>query len=371
MEIQRMRVLVVDDSTVLRRIVAKVLGDDPRIEVVGTAVNGQAALEKVESLRPDVVALDLEMSVMGGLETLAELRRRLPDLPVIVFGAPDEAGAVGTVAALQAGASDYTTWPSQLARIADAVDVFRQDLIPKILALCDTARRSETRSAADRSESRSSVAALARPILATAMDSAPEIIAIGTSTGGPNTLRAILADLPKSFPVPIVIVQHMPAAFTAPLARSLDQHCQIRVQEACEGAEIRPGEAWIARGDYHMTIERTAGGGRLHLDQGPKVNSCRPAVDLLFRSVARAFGARALGLVLTGMGSDGLEGARALAAVGARVVAQDEASSVVWGMPGAVTNAKLADPILAQHEIASFLERIVAPRKRRGSAAAR
>lgn len=372
METQRIRVLVVDDSTVVRRIVAKVLGDDPRIEVVGTAVNGKVALEKVDALKPDVVTLDLEMPVMGGLEALAELRRRSPELPVIVFSAADEAGAVGALTALQAGASDYTTKPSQLARIADAVEALQQDLIPKILALYATVRRTQSRSTLARSEPRAPLTSPpARPILAEARGSTPEIIAIGTSTGGPKALQAILPELPQSFPVPIVIVQHMPAAFTATLARSLDQRCQIRVQEAYEGAEIRAGEAWIAPGDYHMTVERTPGGGRLHLDQGPKENSCRPAVDPLFRSVAKSFGARALAIVLTGMGSDGLVGARALAQIGARIVVQDEASSVVWGMPGAIANAKLAAQVLGQQDFASFLERSVAARAPRSAGGTR
>ena len=366
------RVLVVDDSTVVRRIVAKVLGDDPRIEVVGTAVNGRVALEKLESLRPDVITLDLEMPVMGGLETLAELRRRASTVPVIVFSASDEAGAASALAALQAGASDYATKPSQLARIADAVESLEQDLIPKILALYETARRSNA-STAPRPVPTAAPLATSTPRLlpVPSTATAPEIIAIGTSTGGPKALQAILPDLPASFPVPILVVQHMPAAFTTTLARSLDQRCRLRVQEAFEGAAIQPGEIWIAPGDYHMTVERTAAGGRLHLDQGPKECSCRPAVDPLFRSVAKAYGARALAVVLTGMGSDGLEGARALHQVGARIVVQDEATSVVWGMPGVVANAKLADQVLPQNEVASFLERSVATRSPRGSAASR
>jgi len=368
MEAKRIRVLVVDDSTVVRRIVAKVLGDDPRIEVVGTAVNGKIALEKLDSLRPDVVTLDLEMPVMGGLETLPELRRRSPDLPVIVFSAADEAGAVGALSALQAGASDYVTKPSQLARISDAVDALQVDLIPKILALCETAlrvrrdgRRDETTAAAP----------IAKPVPSDLSASAPEIVAIGTSTGGPKALQAILPLLPGNFPVPILIVQHMPPTFTTTLAKSLDQRCRLSVREAFEGAEILPGEVWIAPGDFHMTVERTAAGAKLHLDQGPKENSCRPAVDPLFRSVAKAYGARGLAVVLTGMGSDGLEGARALIQAGAVVTAQDEASSVVWGMPGAIANAKLASQILPQTEIASFLERSVSARPSRRAAGAR
>lgn len=368
MEMQCIRVLVVDDSTVVRRVVAKVLGDDPRIEVVGTAVNGKVALEKVESLRPDVITLDLEMPVMGGLETLAELRRRSPELPVIVFSATDEAGAVGALAALQAGASDYATKPSQLARISDAVEALQQDLIPKILALYETAQRAKASTALRPTTSASPLAA-STPRSASVASNAlsPQIVAIGTSTGGPKALQAILPDLPASFPVPILVVQHMPATFTTTLARSLDQRCRLRVQEAWEGADIKAGEIWIAPGDYHMTVERTATGGRLHLDQGPKECSCRPAVDPLFRSVAKAYGPRALGLVLTGMGSDGLEGARSLKQSGAIIAVQDEASSVVWGMPGVVANAKLAEQVLPQGEIASFLERCVSARRGRGS----
>ncbi len=372
METQRIRVLVVDGSTVVRRIVAKVLGDDPRIEVVGTAVNGKVALEKIESLCPDVVTLDLEMPVAGGLEALAELRRRWPALPVIVFSPADEAGAVGALAALQAGATDYTTRPSQLARVGNAIEALQQELIPKILALYATLRRAQSRSSIPRNAPRTPIPSPLPPAMhEDTPRSSPEIIAIGTSTGGPKALQSILPQLSESFPVPIVIVQHMPAAFTATLARSLDQRCQIRVQEGYEGAEIRAGEAWIAPGDYHMTVERTAGGGRLHLDQGPKENSCRPAVDPLFRSVAKSFGARSLAIVLTGMGSDGLDGARALARIGARIAVQDEASSLVWGMPGAVANARLAAHVLGEQEFASFLERSVAVSAPRGAAVIR
>lgn len=395
---ERIRVLVVDDSTVVRRIVAKVLGDDPRIEVVGAVVNGRVALEKIPTLRPDVLTLDLEMPVMGGLETLAELRARGIKLPVIVFSAADQAGAVGALEALQAGASDYVTKPSQLARIADAVDSLRADLIPKIVALVDSAERATARSraaapsssmgtpAAEPSAPSSRVApalpatsasratplaAPPRPMVVATPDAMPQLVVIGTSTGGPKALQAILPELPSTFPVPILVVQHMPPTFTTTLARSLDQRCQLHVQEAWEGAEPKPGEVWIAPGDYHMTVERTASGCRIRLDQGPKESSCRPAVDPLFRSAAATFGGRVLGVVLTGMGSDGLEGARALRRVGARVAVQDEASSIVWGMPGAVATAGLADPILPQSEVALFLERCVATRPSRRAAGTR
>ncbi|MFO0690618.1 MAG: chemotaxis response regulator protein-glutamate methylesterase [Myxococcota bacterium] len=381
---ERIRVLVVDDSTVVRRIVTKVLGDDPRIEVVGAVVNGKVALEKLESLRPDLLTLDLEMPVMGGLETLAALRARGIKLPVIVFSAADQAGAVGALEALQAGASDYVTKPSQLARIADAVDTLRAELIPKIVALLQSAERANARlravsaptpvaATAPAAMATGSATTASRPatVTVTGPETVPQLVVIGTSTGGPKALQAILPELPASYPVPILIVQHMPPTFTTTLAKSLDQRCRLRVQEAWEGAEARAGEIWIAPGDYHMTVERTAGGCRLHLDQGPKESSCRPAVDPLFRSAAKAFGGRVLGVVLTGMGSDGLEGARALRQAGSRVVAQDEASSIVWGMPGAVATAGLADAILSQGEVALFLERCVALRTARPAAGSR
>lgn len=370
---QRIRVLVVDDSTVVRKIVSKVLADHPRIEVVDTALNGQAALEKIAQLRPDLVTLDLEMPILGGLEALAELRRRGDSTPVIVFSAVDEAGAKKAIEALQAGASDFVAKPSQLARISDAMDSLTADLIPKILALIDSVEhrrapavsRSTRRPAAPAPSPRATVA----PVVE--IGAGPQIVVIGSSTGGPKALQAILPNLPASYPIPILIVQHMPPTFTATLARSLDQRCRLRVSEAHEGAEARPGEIWIAPGDYHMTIERTAGGCRLHLDQGPKENSCRPAVDPLFRSAAAAFGARTLAVVLTGMGVDGLEGARVLRRAGARVAIQDEATSVVWGMPGAIAGARLENDVLAQDEVALYLERAVAARTAKRAGAAR
>lgn len=356
---QRIRVLVVDDTNVVRRVVAQVLADDQRIEVVDTALNGRVALEKIEQLKPDLVTVDLEMPVMGGREMLAALRARRDRTPVIVFGATDPSGAAGVLEALEAGASDYVTMPSSLARISDAIETVRAELVPKIIALIESAARATVRDGVGLQATASPSPAPNRRALAANVDAAPELIVIGTSTGGPQALQAILPELPESFPVPILIVQHMPAAFTATLARSLDQRCRLRVAEARDGALARAGEIWIAPGDHHLTVEWTAAGCRLHLDQGPKENSCRPAVDPLFRSAAEAYGARVLGVVLTGMGADGLDGARALRGQGARVVVQDEATSVVWGMPGAVAAAGLADQVLSQTEIAAFLQRSV------------
>ncbi|MEZ4331015.1 MAG: chemotaxis response regulator protein-glutamate methylesterase [Myxococcota bacterium] len=369
---ERIRVLVVDDSTVVRRIVAKVLGDDPRLEVVDTALNGKAALDKIEKLRPDLVTLDLEMPVMNGLETLAELRTRRIDVPVIVFSAADQAGAVGALEALQAGAADYVTKPSQLARIADAVSMLQAELIPKIIAIMQSIEHRESVRVETKPRPVIELASSPPPRrVVSSSGSAPQLVVIGTSTGGPKALQAILPNLSASFPVPVLIVQHMPPTFTTTLARSLDQRCRLRVAEAFEGAEARPGEVWIAPGDFHMTVERTARGCRLHLDQGPKENSCRPAVDPLFRSAAKAFGARTLAIVLTGMGSDGLDGARALRQTGARVAVQDEGTSVVWGMPGAVASAGLADQVLPQDEVALYLERSVVTRPFREGATSR
>lgn len=189
----------------------------------------------------------------------------------------------------------------------------------------------------------------------------PRLVVIGASTGGPKALQAILPNLPAGFPAPILIVQHSMPAFTTALARGLDQRCRLRVAEAFEGAQARPGEVWLAPGDRHMTVERTARGCRIRLDRGPQENACRPAVDPLFRSAARSYGARTLAVVLTGMGSDGLAGAQALRRAGAHVVVQDEASSLVWGMPRAIAAAGLANRILSQDELGPYLERCVMP----------
>jgi two-component system chemotaxis response regulator CheB len=320
------KVLVVDDSSVVRRIVTEVLGRDPAVTVVGTAANGALALAKLPLLAPDVLVLDLEMPEMDGLTTLTELRKTHPRLPVIIFSTLTERGAIATLEAFGRGASDYVTKPTSAGPGSGAQERIEQELLPKIKAL----------------GSRPTLSVPGRTRAAVAPAGRIDIVAIGVSTGGPNALAAVIPALPADFPLPIVVVQHMPPVFTRFLANRLDQLSPLSVREGEPDAVLAPGTVWIAPGDHHMVLAKDGPEVRLQLNQGPQENSCRPAVDPLFRSVAEVYGGRALGLVLTGMGSDGLAGARVLHGAGGQIMAQDQGTSVVWGMPGAVTEAGLA-----------------------------
>jgi two-component system chemotaxis response regulator CheB len=338
-------VLVVDDSVVIRRMVAAVLDDDPDIEVVGTASNGRIALDKLPQLRPDIVILDVEMPVMDGLETLRELRVSHPNLPVVMFSTLTERGAMATLDALAAGATDYVTKPSHVGSVAASIERVRLQLIPKIKGLVSATRER----AAPRAPSQPVVAA--RPLRQDRVD----VIAVGCSTGGPDALTAIVAELPKDLSVPVLVVQHMPPLFTRLFAERLDRSCSLTVQEAVEGQLVEAGHILVAPGDHHLTVRRQGNDVRVQLTQEPPENYCRPAVDVLFRSVASTYGTGVLACVLTGMGRDGMKGAERIRAVGGRIVVQDQATSVVWGMPGAVAAAGLANDIVPLPRIAATL----------------
>jgi two-component system chemotaxis response regulator CheB len=357
------RVLIVDDSTVIRRLLTDALAGDPAIEVAATAANGRIALAKLPQVNPDLVTLDLEMPEMDGLETLAEIRRTHPRLPVIMFSTLTQRGAVATLNALAQGASDYVTKPANVGSVTAAIQSVQSELIPKIKALCKLPDGPHVplRVAVPRSASPNpGQTAPAQPPRRTALFARHpvEVIAIGVSTGGPNALTEIFRQLPGDLPVPIVIVQHMPPLFTRYLADRLATVSPVAVREAAAGDVLTPGGAWLAPGGWHMALTETAGQVRVKLHQGPLENSCRPAVDVLFRSVAERYGAGALALVLTGMGQDGLRGCEAIAAAGGRILIQDEASSVIWGMPGAVAHAGLADKTLPLHAVAPELTRL-------------
>ena len=350
----RIRVLVADDAVVIRRLVSDCLAVDPDIEVVGTAANGQIALAKIAQVNPDLVTLDIEMPVMDGLQTLAAIRKTYPRLPVIMFSTLTERGAGATLDALSLGASDYVTKPANVGSLGVAMVRIRDELIPKIKGLC---RCGPTHPA----DAPSRTAAQARNAFeARSAPLAPaKILAIGVSTGGPSALSTLLPGLSRNFPVPIVIVQHMPPLFTRLLAERLAAVSGLPAHEGEAGAVLRAGEIWVAPGGYHMEVERAAGGIRLYTHEGPPENSCRPAVDVLFRSVAQVFGPRALAVVLTGMGQDGLRGCECVREAGGEVLAQDEASSIVWGMPGAVSRAGLAGKVLPLHELSVEINRRV------------
>jgi two-component system chemotaxis response regulator CheB len=342
------RILVVDDSVVIRKVLSETLAEDRGLEVVGTASDGRLGLAKIAQLHPDLVTLDVEMPVLNGLQTLAELRKLYPRLPVVMFSTLTEHGAAAALDALALGASDYATKPSNSGNMAVAVEAIRRELIPKIKALC-----------------RAPVAKLRLPPPRPTMpvrrpaNRRIEIVTIGSSTGGPNALAEVLPRLPRDFPVPIVMVQHMPPIFTRLLAERLSSHSAIPVHEAKAEDVIVPGQAWIAPGDFHMKLKRAASGWRLELNQEQRENSCRPAVDVLFRSVAEAYGGGTLGVVMTGMGSDGVIGAQPIRRRGGEVIVQDEATSVVWGMPGLVCAAGEADGVYPLAQLGQEITRRV------------
>jgi two-component system chemotaxis response regulator CheB len=343
------RILVVDDSVVIRKLLSETLSGDRALEVIATASDGRIALAKIAQLKPDLVTLDIEMPVMNGLETLTALRKLYPKLPVIMFSTLTEHGAAATLDALSLGASDYATKPSNTGSPALAIERIRAELIPKIKALCGIAPLKVMPPPGS------------RPTLKVREKFKPriEIVAIGTSTGGPNALAEVLPRIPNDFPVPIVVVQHMPPIFTRLLAERLAGRSAIPVEEGSPGAVLSPGHAWIAPGNFHMKVTRTGLTSRLNLNQGPPENSCRPAVDVLFRSVAAAYGANVLGVVMTGMGSDGVLGAQDICDAGGNVIIQDENSSVVWGMPGLVHASGLDDAAYPLDQLAPEITRRV------------
>ncbi|MBX3461817.1 MAG: chemotaxis response regulator protein-glutamate methylesterase [Planctomycetes bacterium] len=338
-----MRVLLVDDSIVVRRVVGAALTEAPGIAEVRTAGSGRQALQRLDEGAADVVVLDVEMPGMNGLDTLAEIRRRQPTLPVVMFSALTASGAAVTLEAMARGASDYLAKPTAAGQGGRLDPDTRQQLLGKIEALC---RRGGARAAP--------VVRRASPRLRPV-----EAVVVGVSTGGPNALVEVLSGFDADFPVPILIVQHMPPTFTRLLAERLDAVAKLTVREAEAGVEPRPGEAWLAPGDQHLVLERRAGRVLLQLNREAPENSCRPAVDVLFRSAARVHGGNVLAVVLTGMGQDGLRGIQELAPAGAQVVVQDEATSVVWGMPGFVARAGLADAVLPLPAIAAEITRRV------------
>jgi two-component system chemotaxis response regulator CheB len=352
------RVLVVDDAVIVRRLIGQALSQVPGFDVVGTASDGDIALRRIEELHPDAITLDIDMPEMNGLETLREIRKRWPGLSVVMFTGVTEPGA-RELEALGLGANDCVTKVPHEGNMVNAIQWTQNRLAPRLKAVV-----AEGRSAL---VPRPVATRIARPPVST-RPFMPEVLAIGASTGGPNALEELLRRLPADFPLPILVVQHMPVGFTRLLAERLAGRTQLAAAEAEPGAVLRAGKIWIAPGDQHMTVERSGTVVSLQTNREAPENSCRPAADVLFRSLSRAFGAQVLGVVLTGMGQDGLLGAQAIVQAGGQVMAQDEASSVVWGMPGAVVRAGLASQVLP---LAGLAEQIVLRTHGGRSAAAR
>ena len=341
------RILIVHDSAVFRRALSNLLAPDPEIAVAGSAGNGVQALAQIADTKPDLVTLDIELRGMDGVETLVEIRKRYPKLPVIMFSTLTNRGAIATFDALERGASDYV---AQSVRQTSELSPERMsaELTRKIKSLC--AARAPVPYFSLKLPFTKLPLTTRSPNLPIASAFTPprtlprvDVVAIGASTGGPNALSSLIAQLPSDFAAPILIVQHMPPLFTRMLAERLNIPGRIKVREGREGVILQPGEAWIAPGDQHMTVSRKGTEFVIGLNHGPPENSCRPAVDVLFRSVAQTYKANVLAIVLTGMGSDGTRGSAIIREAGGQVIVQDEASSVVWGMPGSVVAAQLAE----------------------------
>jgi two-component system chemotaxis response regulator CheB len=346
--------MVVDDSVVVRKIVTDVLSADPGIEVVGTAVNGRIAVGKLEQLKPDLVTMDIEMPEMNGIEAVRAIRagqggREHSRVPIVMFSTLTERGASATLDALAAGANEYVTKPANVGSVGQSMESVREQLIPKIKALTG---RPLTQGPAR------VAAPPPRPALPRiGPGKKPAVLVIGSSTGGPEALAKVLPQLPASLPVPVLVVQHMPPVFTRQFAQRLDRLCPLRIVEATDGVLLAPGTVHLAPGDHHLVVRSTPRGPQTGLNQGPPENFCRPAVDPLFRSAVTAFDGAVLSVVLTGMGSDGRNGAGEIRAAGGTVLVQDQSSSVVWGMPGAVSQAGYADEVLPLDRVSDAIVR--------------
>lgn len=347
-------VMIVDDSAVIRGIFRRTLEAEPTIEVVASVSNGQQAIDALAKRPVDVVVLDIEMPVMDGMTALPKLLELVPGVKVIMASTLTEKNAEISLEALQKGAADYIPKPTAKYEIHSA-DSFKRELVEKIKALGGKSVRTpkKVQLTADRMASATPKVAAAPVAPRPVSKVAPRIIAIGSSTGGPQALFKVFEGLKGQIDhLPVVIAQHMPKAFTGILAEHLSKVANVRCGEGVDGEALEAGRIYIAPGDYHMYVEKSGTGHVIRLNQDPPENYCRPSVEPLFRSVAREFGPASLALMLTGMGHDGLTASETLVDAGATLIAQDEASSVVWGMPGAVANAGLCSEILPIDKIA-------------------
>jgi len=354
------KVLVVDDSGFFRRRVSEILSSDPNIQVIGTATNGREAIDKAIELKPDVITMDYEMPMMDGITAVRQIMQRCPT-PVLMFSSLTHEGARVTLDALDAGAVDFL--PKNFEDISRNPEKVKRLLCEKVNTISRSNRRYSSTAAAVAPAVRPA-ATPAGPAPAAPRTAAPaqasaaprrkayRLVAIGTSTGGPVALQRVLTQLPASFPAPIVLIQHMPAAFTKAFAERLDKLCKIRVKEAEDGDLLRPGLALLAPGGKQMMVD---GRGAVRILPGDERLHYRPCVDVTFGSAAKAFTDKVLAVVLTGMGADGREGARMLKQSGSQVWTQDEASCVIYGMPMAVAKANLSDAVYGLDDIGRHL----------------
>ena len=357
------KVLVVDDSSFFRRRVSEIINSEPRLEVMDVATNGKEAVDKALRLKPDVITMDIEMPVMDGITAVREIMAKGP-IPILMFSSLTHDGAKATLDALDAGALDFL--PKKFEDIArnrdDAVSLLQQRVI-EISSRRSSMRRPASKPAAPAAKSApaSSAQRATKPAAPTKPSSAGrfkstgkryQLTAIGTSTGGPVALQKILTQLPANYPHPILLIQHMPATFTAAFASRLNSLCKIKVKEAEDGDSLKPGVAYLAPGGKQMMIDGRPGSAKLRVIDGGEKMNYKPCVDVTFGSAAKIYSDQVLSMVLTGMGADGREGARMLKSAGATIWAQDEESCVVYGMPQAVAKAGLSTEDLPLDRIA-------------------
>ncbi len=376
-----LKILVVDDTVTDRQILARVIADIDRAELAGVAANGNLALSKIEIKQPDLVLLDVHMPDMDGIETLKQIKQRHPDIDVVMISGMDRETAQFTVKALESGALDFISKPRGPSAADNAAEL--RQALGRLISMVRT--RKYSRQVRGIAGGRTVAAPLSRssgalrPIVVPPLQPAAgaekkspigkrtdrrveriDLVAVGVSTGGPNALQEVVPQLQKDFPLPILVVQHMPPIFTASLAARLDAISAIRVVEGSDGEPINRGTLYIAPGGRHMVVRKNAGRHPvLALTDAPPVNSCRPSVDVLLRSLAMIYGGHVLAVILTGMGSDGLAGVTAIRRKGGCALVQDEKSSVIWGMPGAVAEADQADEIAPLSRMAARISEIV------------
>ncbi|MFN4281520.1 MAG: chemotaxis response regulator protein-glutamate methylesterase [Alphaproteobacteria bacterium] len=358
----KIRVMVVDDSAVIRGLLQRIMATDAAIEVVASASNGQSAIQMLRTHDIQVVVLDIEMPIMDGLSALPQLLEIDPDLKVIVASTLTQRNAEISLKALELGASDYLPKPTSPREI-NADGAFHRELLSKIRSLASRPRLLPRRAPAAAGQTASSAPRALpakRPVvLRKATGAVPAVLAIGSSTGGPQALFTLLRALPKTLSVPVLITQHMPRLFTSILAQHITRNCGQTCAEGVDGELVQKGRIYLAPGDRHMIVEAKGGKPAIRLTEDPPENFCRPSVDPMFRSLAAVYGANVLGVILTGMGSDGLNGGKQLIAAGGNLLAQDEATSVVWGMPGAVATAGLCAAVLPIADIAPHVANLL------------
>lgn len=331
------KVLIVDDSSFFRKRLSEIIGTDPRLQVVGTAANGQEAIDQLQSLRPDVVTMDLEMPVMDGITAVRKIKN-LRQTPVLMLSTWTTEGAKSTLDALEAGATDFL--PKRFEDLSSDRSEAQKKLCQRIYQLASGFHASLEKPLQPQPSQAVPRTRESKPL------ETPELVAIGTSTGGPVALQRVLTQLPAAFPCPIVMVQHMPATFTPSFAERLDAQCKIRVKQAEHGESVQAGTAYLAPGGQQMLLKGRPGRLYLHIEEGEPSQTYKPCVDLTFNSISKICADKTLAIILTGMGSDGRDGCQAIKQLGGSIWAQDQQSSTIYGMPMAVAKAGLADKIL-------------------------